>query len=141
MNKFDKLLASDPVNKLASNGLTDDTGEMCRSYLRPGLFHQLVIKQWLLLEHNAGRWGSKVRKENIALIKDEIAVSLGYNDFKDYYAVIESRGQHCDIDYEDHPRCPDCGYTYCDAQFLMDHRLCKNPNYPSKPDVQTINGF
>ena len=28
---------------------------------------------------------------------------------------------HCGSPYEDHERCPWCGYTYCDCQMMMDH--------------------
>jgi len=88
---FDKILASEPVDNLARKGLSDSDDKF-RGYLRPKLFQELVIKQWLELERKEGRWGNKMKKENIVHLKDEIAVALGYKDFQDYLEVIESRG-------------------------------------------------
>jgi hypothetical protein len=31
----------------------------------------------------------------------------------------------CGKPYSDHPRCPECGYTECDAKYWGDHHLCK----------------
>jgi hypothetical protein len=35
--------------------------------------------------------------------------------------------QFCGLPYKDHPQCPGCGYTFCDARFQMDHHLCGKP--------------
>lgn len=39
--------------------------------------------------------------------------------------------------FRDHPTCPDCGYTYCDAKFHMDHTLCGQPE-PKPPEVVAV---
>ena len=31
------------------------------------------------------------------------------------------------------PQCPECGYTDTDARFHMDHRLCRNYPFFTKP--------
>ena len=36
----------------------------------------------------------------------------------------------CGLDYEQHPRCKVCGYTYCDCIIKGDHYLCREPNPP-----------
>ena len=38
----------------------------------------------------------------------------------------------CGLPIDNHPRCPNCGYTYCDCQIQGDHRLCGHPT-PEKP--------
>lgn len=81
-----------PIDWMASQGLAYTNEEKYRSYIRPKLFQELVIKQWLELERNAGRYGNKMKKENIAHLKDEIAIALGYKSFREYREVIESRG-------------------------------------------------
>jgi len=43
----------------------------------------------------------------------------------------------CGLPERVHERCADCGYTYCDAQFLDDHRLCGSPT-PMPPEVFDI---
>ena len=42
--------------------------------------------------------------------------------------------EFCGKPYDDHPQCPQCGYTYCDAQYYLDHRLCGEPT-PKPPTI------
>ena len=46
--------------------------------------------------------------------------------------IVNEKCQFCGLPFADHPQCPDCGYTYCDAKFNMDHQLCGRPE-PKPP--------
>ena len=91
MNSFDNILASEPIDKLARNGLTNREADDGRSYIRPKHFNLLVVKRACELRREQGVL-NKDMPDIMGKVREEIAVALGYENFGEYLTVIKSRG-------------------------------------------------